>query len=193
VTRRVWLDPVAWYLAMYMGAQSWIFYIHATWLSPIDLSRGTDPITAGLHVTLFHMCGIFGSLLMPLIARGERARIMPFLVPITSSIAACGIVFAPAALPAWLILAGLSCGFALGLTLTLIAQRSPSTAAAGAVSGMSQSVGYLIAGVGPILFGFFYDFSGSWVPPLFVLLGGAAVQFGAGLLLSRGRMALADG
>jgi CP family cyanate transporter-like MFS transporter len=69
-----------------------------------------------------------------------------------------------------------------------MAQRSADAATAAATSGMSQSVGYLLAAVGPVLFGALYGATGSWVPPLLVLLTGITLQLGAGLLLSRERM-----
>lgn len=189
-SRRVWRDPVAWWIALYMGSQSWVFYIHAMWLSPIDLSRGTDPISAGFHVTFFHVFGIIGSLLAPLVMRGSLRRPVPALVPFVGLIGGSGIVFMPEALFLWLAMAGLTCGASLSIALTFIAQRSSSTEIAGAVSGMSQSFGYLVAGVGPILFGWLYGLSGAWVLPLAVLVLGAAMQAIAGVALLRERMTL---
>jgi CP family cyanate transporter-like MFS transporter len=55
---------------------------------------------------------------------------------------------------------------------------------------MSQSFGYLMAGAGPVLFGWFHGLSGDWALPLLVLFVGAAVQFIAGVALLRGRLAL---
>ena len=89
-------------------------------------------------------------------------------------------------------LLGFTSGASLSIALTFIALRSPDTQAAGAVSGMSQSFGYLMAGLGPILFGWFHALSGGWALPLLVPLFGAAVQFIAGVALLRGRMALDD-
>ena len=66
----MWSDAVAWWIALYMGSVSWVFYIHAMWLSPIDLSRGADTVLAGGHVTFFHVFGMIGSLVAPLIMRG---------------------------------------------------------------------------------------------------------------------------
>ncbi len=69
-----------------------------------------------------------------------------------------------------------------------MAQRASDTATAGALSGMSQSFGYLIAGLGPILFGWLYELSGSWGVSLIALLIGIALQLGAGIALLRERM-----
>lgn len=186
--RRVWRDPVAWQIALYMGAQSWCFYIYATWLAPIDLSRGTDGVTASLNMMFFHSCGIVGSLVSPLISRGAMRRLLPLIVPLVSLVGVGGVVFAPGALPLWLILCGLSSGAGLSIALTFIAQRSAGAATAGAVSGMSQSFGYLIAGAGPILFGWLHGVSGAWALPLLAVLTGVLLQFGAGIALLRERL-----
>ena len=185
---RIWRDPVAWSIAVYMGTQSSTFYVWATWLAPIDLSRGADPVTAGFNVMVYHVCGMLGSLAGPFVSRGAMRRILPPLLPILAGIGAIGLIFAPAALPLWLVICGLSSGCSLTVTLTFMAQRSADAATAAATSGMSQSVGYLLAAVGPVLFGALYGATGSWVPPLFVLLTGITLQLGAGLLLSRERM-----
>ncbi len=194
LSRRVWSDPVAWWIALYMGSVSWVFYIHAMWLSPIDLSRGTDTVVAGGHVTFFHVFGMIGSLVAPLVTRGAMQRLVPILIPLVGVVGGIGVVFYPEPLLlVWLVLLGLCSGASLSIALTFIALRSPSTQAAGAVSGMSQSFGYLMAGLGPILFGWLHAVSGAWSLPLLVPLFGAAVQFIAGVALLRGRMALDDG
>lgn len=186
--RRVWRDPVAWQIALYMGAQSWCFYIYATWLAPIDLWRGADGVAASLNMMFFHSCGIVGSLVSPLISRGAMRRLLPLIVPLLSLVGAGGVVFVPVALSLWLFLCGLSSGAGLSISLTFIAQRSPSAAAAGAVSGMSQSFGYLIAGAGPILFGWLHGASGTWALPLLAVLTGALLQLGSGIALLRERL-----
>lgn len=191
--RRVWRDPVAWWIALYMGSQSWVFYIHAMWLAPISISRDSGLVEAGGQVTFFHIFGIIGSLLAPFLMRGVMHKLLPILIPIVGMIGSLGIVLSPEQLPVWLALAGLSCGASLSVTMTYIAQRSATTEIAGAVSGMSQSVGYLLASVGPIFFGLLYGLTGAWVLPLIVLLVGGGLQFVAALALFRERMALSRG
>lgn len=190
---RVWRDPVAWQIAFYMGSQSWCFYIYATWFAPIEISRGTDPVIAGLGVTLFHSFGILGSLISPLISRGAMRRLLPMLVPTISLIGASGMIFLPGMLPLWLVLCGLASGAGLSIALTFIAQRSSSSSIAGAVSGMAQSIGYLIAAAGPVLFGLLHDLSGAWGLPLIAVFIGASLQFGAGFVLLRERMVFSRG
>ncbi|MFV0435326.1 MAG: MFS transporter [Leucobacter sp.] len=185
---RIWRDPVAWAIALYMGTQSSTFYIWATWLSPIDLSRGQDPITAGFNVMVYHVCGMIGSLVAPFISRGAMRRILPVLLPIGAGIGAAGLILVPSALPLWLVVCGLTSGCALSITLTFMVTRASDAASAAATAGMSQSVGYGLSALGPILFGWLHGISGEWGLPLVVLLVGIFVQLLAGISLSRERM-----
>ncbi|NLA66424.1 MAG: MFS transporter [Leucobacter sp.] len=186
--RRVWRDSVAWQIALHMGSQSATFYIYATWLAPIDVSRGVDPITAGFSVTIFHIFGMLGSLLGPLLSRGAMRRLLPIMLPVISFIGFWGFVFGPDIKVAWLVACGLSSGAALTVSMTLIGQRSATTEIAGATSGMVQSIGYLIAGVGPLVFGWFFEISGGWLLPLFAAAVAGTLQFVAAVALSRERM-----
>ena len=54
-----------------------------------------------------------------------------------------------------------------------------------ALSGMGQALGYLVAAVGPVLFGVLHDVTGSWRVPLAVLVGVAAVHALIGLRAGR--------
>ncbi|KKI21682.1 MULTISPECIES: MFS transporter [unclassified Leucobacter] len=191
VGRRIWRDPLAWWIAIYMGMQSWNFYVFATWLAPIELSRSVPPVAAGIDVMLFHVCGVLGSLAAPFLARTRLRAILPIVPPILCVIGSVGIVLLPDAVPAlWLALAGLSCGSALSISLTLMAQRAASHAASSALSGMAQSVGYLLAGLGPILFGLAHELTGGWLLPLAVVLLASATGIVAGLAVRGERRVL---
>lgn len=186
--RRVWRSPTAWLLAAYMGTQSMSFYILATWVAPIVLSRGASEVGSGVGITLFHVFGMLGSLLAPVALRRDGRSLVQISIPIMLGVAMVGIVFAPPLSLVWIPLLGLGCGSGLSVALTLIAQRSGDVAVASAVSGMSQAVGYLIAAAGPVLFGWAFDLTGDWILPLAVALLGMAGQFVSGWILRDGRI-----
>ncbi|MBP6685042.1 MAG: MFS transporter, partial [Leucobacter sp.] len=144
--------------------------------------------TASAGITLFHVSGMAGSLLAPFVLRFDGRTLLQVALPIALAVSASGLVFVPAASFLWVALLGLCCGAALSVSLTLIAQRSPTAHTAGAVSGMSQAVGYLIASFGPVLFGWAFDVTGAWLLPLGVAIIGLSVQFTAGWILRDGRM-----
>ena len=72
----------------------------------------------------------------------------------------------------WLgiILIGVASGLAFGLANTLFVVRTESGQTAAKLSGMAQSIGYLLAAIGPFLFGIFHDLTHNWTLSLSVLL-----------------------
>ena len=69
-----------------------------------------------------------------------------------------------------IILIGVASGLAFGLANTLFVVRTESGQTAAKLSGMAQSVGYLLAAIGPFLFGIFHDWTHQWTLSLCVLL-----------------------
>ena len=92
-----------------------------------------------------------------------------------------GLALAPAATLAWVGITGLGGGACLVLALSFIALRAPDTAHTAALSGMAQSIGYLLAAAGPVLFGLLHEVTTSWTPPLIALGVTAALLAGTGL------------
>src|SRR4029078_671574 len=72
------------------------------------------------------------------------------------------------AIPAALLI-GVGC-YIFPLVLTLIGLRAHTPDGTAALSGFTQSLGYLMAALGPFLVGTIYDATGSWTTPLWLLL-----------------------
>ncbi|MDN8817643.1 MFS transporter, partial [Staphylococcus aureus] len=72
-------------------------------------------------------------------------------------------------------------GSSISLALTLIGLRSENADQAAALSGMSQSAGYLLAAIGPSFVGFLYDHMHSWNGPILLFIGALVALIGAGL------------
>jgi MFS transporter, CP family, cyanate transporter len=53
-------------------------------------------------------------------------------------------------------------GASISLALLFMVLRSTSTTQTSQVSGMAQSVGYILAAVGPVAIGALHDVTGSW-------------------------------
>jgi CP family cyanate transporter-like MFS transporter len=96
-----------------------------------------------------------------------------------------GLILAPVA-GAWLwaVLVGTAASV-FPLVLTLIGLRSRTAAGTSALSGFTQSVGYLLAAVGPLGMGVLYEATGGWTVPLSVLLVLVVGQLAAGLTVAR--------
>ena len=57
-----------------------------------------------------------------------------------------------------------------GISLTLINLRTRTSAGSAALSGFAQGVGYILASLGPLLFGWLWDLGGSLTLPLIFLV-----------------------
>ncbi len=67
----------------------------------------------------------------------------------------------------------------------LLSLRTKDASDAASLSGMSQSVGYLLAATGPTLFGLLHDVTASWNLPISLLLMVSILLFIFGLGASK--------
>lgn len=84
-------------------------------------------------------------------------------------------------MPVWAICIGIAGGFAFGLAMMFFSLRTRSTQEASELSGMAQSIGYLLAAMGPALFGLLHDATNSWNGPLALLAAASVLLLVAGL------------
>jgi CP family cyanate transporter-like MFS transporter len=181
----VWRSGFARLAACFQAGTSLMFYGWLTWLSPYYESQGWSPHKAGLLLAVWSVAQIPAALLAPALA--ERRRRWRFWSLTTLS---CGVVGTVGAmvlpeLPAvgawpWAALMGIGVGAGFPLGLTVIAWRTPDGAASAATSGLALGVGYIAAGLGPLLMGLLVDLSG-YTAAITVLLVAAAAQIFATL------------
>jgi len=178
--RGVWRSPVAWAVALFMGLQSLEFYALSAWLPTLLRDDGMSAASAGLMLSLMSAAGIVASLIVPVVAaRSVRQRGLALVGVGGFLLGLVGLLIAPAdGALAWVVLLGIGQGTGISLALTLFVLRTRTAEAAGELSGMAQTVGYLIAAGGPLAAGALHDLSGGWTVPvvaLLVLLVGLAV------------------
>lgn len=191
VARRIWRDPVAWQVSLYMGAQSTIFYTLASWYAPYEIANGVSAAMAGAELMIFQALGIAGSLLLPLAGRSLRLRRwLPALLPMIGLFAWFGIPLAPQAMFAWIVIGGLTGGAQLTMSMTLMATRARTADHSTALSGMAQAVGYIVAAIGPLFFGVILGATGGWVAPFALIWIAAGTQLVIGLMVGRPRFIL---
>ena len=183
--RRIWRDPLAWLISVYMGTQSVTFYVISTWFASYETSLGRSPVVAGVELMIYQFFGVAGSMLVPVFARGRMARWLPAALPAIGLVSWVGMVLLPAAMVVWIPIGGMVSGALLTMSLTLMAQRARTQEHASALSGMAQSLGYSIAALGPISFGWLHALTGGWVAPFAVMWTAAAVALLVGLALRR--------
>jgi MFS transporter, CP family, cyanate transporter len=188
--------PMAWQIALFMGLQSLTFYVILAWLPDVLQSRGLEASDAGWMLALSQATGVLGAAAVPLWAgRVHDQRMIVWLLAGLEGVGLGGLILAgPAASMTWYVaILGFVLGGTFGLALTLLVLRSPDTATAAALSGLAQSFGYLIAAVGPVLFGFLYEVTGAWLVPLLFLVVTLGGKLAAGIGASRpGELPVAD-
>ena len=184
-----WRAPLAWQVTLFMGLQSTLFYCVLTWWPSIEQTHGASTAAAGLHQGLMQVCGIAGSLLAAALlhrSQEDQRLLATLLVPLPA-LAVVGELAAPGLAIVWNVLLGLGTGGLIVLALALFGLRTRHHREAAALSGMAQSVGYLLAAAGPPVLGALHDATHGWTVPLLVLLGLQAVQLVAARLASRPR------
>jgi MFS transporter, CP family, cyanate transporter len=168
----LWRSALAWQVTLFMGLQSLAYYVTLTWLPEILQSAGMGAARAGWMLGLSQAVAIVTMFLAPMIAERRPSQRGVVVVAVgTSGVGALGLLVAGSTTSAlWVVLLGLGQGASFSLALTFFALRAPDPGHAAALSGMAQSVGYLLAAGGPFLFGVLRDVTGAWKVPLVLLL-----------------------
>lgn len=182
-------DPVAWSVTLFFAVQAAGFYATLAWLPSIFQSHGMSTTKSGFLLSLSLVVGLIPALTLPsLAARAHDQRL--FMAVVMSFIAAgwLGIIVAPTTVPyLWVVLLGLGQNAAFPLALTLIVLRGGTLTNTAGLSTLTQTVGYLVGALGPLVIGAVHDLTGSWTAPLFVLLALLVPQLLLGLAAARRR------
>ncbi len=169
----LWRSPLAWQVTLFMGLQALAYYVTLTWLPEIlQEEGGMSAAQAGWMLALAQVVVIPSMFLAPVLAdrRPSQYGVVVAAVTLTGAGTLGLLVAAGTATALWVVLLGLGQGACFSLALTLFALRAIDPEHAAALSGMAQSVGYLLAAVGPFVFGVLRDATHSWTVPLALLL-----------------------
>lgn len=165
--RGIWRSPLAWQVTLFLGINSLIYYVIIGWLPAILINHGYSEAQAGSLHGLLQLATASPGLLIPLVLhRFHDQRCIAALVSLMCAVGAAGFWFMPDQAVLWTLLFGFGSGATMILGLTFIGLRASSAHQAAALSGMAQSVGYLLAACGPPLMGRIHDAQGDWQIPL---------------------------
>jgi CP family cyanate transporter-like MFS transporter len=180
-TTPIWRSLLAWQVTLFMGLQSFSYYVAVSWLPSVLQDMGYTAGAAGWIITLFQIVALAATLAMPsLIRRGRDQRLLAVATPMLLVVAILGLIAAPGAALFWIVLAGIGNGPTMILALTFFGLRTNDHRQAAALSLMAQSIGYFIAALGPIIFGLLHDVSHGWTVPLLALAASLVIQAAAG-------------
>ncbi|WP_153040218.1 MFS transporter [Actinoplanes sp. TFC3] len=184
-----WRSAVGWQVTAYMALQSTGYYVFITWLPSIEESAGVSATAAGVHQLLLNGLGIAGSIACSaLIPRLRDQRLIGVLAPLLFVVAVVGVLVAPTYSAIWTTFAGVGGGASIVLALSFFGLRTRNHTQAAALSGMAQSVGYLVAAAGPIAVGALHDATGTWKPALVTILALELVLAGVGYFAGRNKV-----
>ena len=182
-------STLVWKVTLFMGLQSLLYYVTISWLPALLHDKGLSATDAGLMLSLLQLMALPAGFIVPIIAAryaDQRALVVIIVAP-----AALAFIGFATTTGSWLllcsILLGLSLGGCLTLALLFFILRTTTTPTAASLSGLAQSLGYLLAAIGPTLFGALHDLTNGWLVPLYTLFGISSVLLLAGLGAGRNR------
>ncbi len=177
---------LGWAMVVFFGFQSMQAYTIFGWLPTIYVDAGLSAEASGVMLGIATGVGIplaFG--LPAYVARVRNPTWVLVVIVIAGISAYLGLMFAPGTAP-WL----WACLVAVGtssfpMILALLGLRARTAAGTVVLSGFTQSVGYLLASVGPITIGVIYGVTGGWTLPLAAIALMQIPMFAAGLYACR--------
>jgi CP family cyanate transporter-like MFS transporter len=179
----IWRVSRAWQITGFMATQSSLAFITFTWLPVILQDRGVDAVEAGGITSLSLLTQAVSALVVPTFA-ARCASQSPWAIGIMGLVGLgfLGCIFAPtSALAVSALLLGLGQGGSFALALTFIVLRSATPQEATSLSAMVQSLGSLMAAIGPFLAGVLRKLDPSWglCGMVLLLVAGLAALLGA--------------
>ena len=181
-------SPLAWMVTLFFGLQAFVAYIAMGWLPQVLMDAGVSRGDAGLLLGLISVLAVPISLTVPAIAARQGSQTWWIAgLGAFGFAGVLGLVLAPSASPLlWSVLVGIGMSV-FSLALTVIALRAKTGEETASLSGMAQGFGYLLAALGPFLFGLLHEATGGWTVPLVMVLGVIAVQTFFGAVAGRRR------
>lgn len=191
--KAMWLSPLAWQVTLFMGLQSSLFYCTVTWLPQILGSQGMDLSLAGWMLSIMQLVSLPTTFFAPVLAgifQNQKGLVM--VIGLFHLVGVLGLLLSTnhVLLIVSVLFIGIAQGASISLALTLIGLRTTDAKQAADLSGMAQSIGYLLAAIGPSLIGFIIDQTHSWTIPLIILAIVTVMMMAAGLGASRNQYVL---
>ena len=162
---------LGWAMALCFGLQSLQAYAVFGWFARLYRDAGFSASTSGLLLGVVAACSIPVSLVAPrLAARSANPRWLFAVLLACYAVGYVGLLVAPRSGGwVWAVFVGVGTGV-FPLVLTLVGLRARTTTGTSALSGFTQSAGYLLAALGPFGIGILYGHTGDWTWPLVGLL-----------------------
>ena len=185
----MWKEVNAWWLLLFFGFQCFVFYSVVAWLPTIAMSAGLSSDQASLIAGLLQLFALPFAFAVPVIAAKMTNRQPIMLAAGVSAMVGTVMMFFPVnsfayfCVVALLLGAGSTTTFVLAMTL--FGLKTKSSADTRNLSGMVQSIGYLIAALGPVIVGNLNAQTHNWFARVAVILVAAFLFTLFGMLAER--------
>ncbi|MDD7836179.1 MULTISPECIES: MFS transporter [Paenarthrobacter] len=150
--------------------QAFLAYAVMSWFAYILTSQGLSASESGLQFGVMQLVSVAaGMILLTIGSRPGMLRPALYLASSSTLVAIGTMLWLPTSLA---VVPAILFGFGLGifpLVLVIISRSGGSTAETTALSTIAQSLGYLIAAIGPFGMGLLHSATGGWVLPLSLL------------------------
>lgn len=187
--RSVWTQNLGWLITAFFGLQSIVYYSFITWLPSVLESHGISTIFASNLLTLLQLSGLPCSFIVPFLSiRKHGMRTLLIMLFIGYAIAPLGYLVSTSNavfLTIITIVTGFGSGLAFNMAVVFFTEKTTNPYQTAEVSGMAQSAGYLLAAIGPVLFGFIENSVGSWNVIILILIVLSTLLAISGLLVAR--------
>ncbi len=157
-------NPRAWLLAIFFGLGTASYTCVLAWLAPYYVEKGWSEQSAGLLLGFLTAMEVLSGLVTPAIANRSRDKRLVLVVLLALIMAGfCGLILSPRHLSLlWPCLLGLGIGGLFPMSLIVSLDHLDNPQRAGTLTAFVQGVGYLIAGLSPLIAGMIRDRSGSF-------------------------------
>lgn len=187
--RSVWTQNLGWLITAFFGLQSIVYYSLITWLPSVLENHGISTIFASNLLTLLQLSGLPCSFIVPFLSvRKYGMRTLLIMLFVGYAIAPLGYLFSTSNavfLTIITIVTGFGSGLAFNMAIVFFTEKTTNPYQTAEVSGMAQSAGYLLAAIGPVLFGFIENSVGSWNVIVLILVALSTLLALSGLLVAR--------
>ncbi|BBP69450.1 MFS transporter [Pseudomonas sp. Seg1] len=154
----------AWLLAVFFGLGTASYTCVLAWLAPYYVEKGWSEQNAGLLLGFLTAMEVISGLVVPAIANRSRDRRVVLMALLGLIIAGfCGLILSPDHLSLlWPCLLGLGIGGLFPMSLIVSLDHLDNPQRAGGLTAFVQGIGYLIAGLSPLMAGMVRDQLGSF-------------------------------
>jgi CP family cyanate transporter-like MFS transporter len=185
--KNVWKSTLAWQVTLFMGAQSVMYFTMITWLPDMLIARGMSPVNAGIALSYMQLISLIGTFFAPNLLIRLREQSGVILIVGVGYLIGYSALFIQNDLITFaaLTIIGIGSGASLSIAYTLISLRSAEDLTTAKLSGMVQSAGYVLAALGPLVFGISLDLFDNWNILIWFLLAMSVQFIGFGLPAGR--------